>query len=401
VSQRSKGVWLVQVSNGRDPVTGKARRVSRVVPGLKRDAIAEEARLLLQVKAGRHRDGSHTFGELVEKWFTTMAPDWSPPTVREHRRIINTKLVGLSAVRLDKISPASLDDLYGRLRVAGGKGGAPLEIASVRRIHVVVRASLEQGVRWGWLEHNPAQRAFVGKRPQPSKASVAKAKKRVPSGSAVVAFLQAAWREDPVLATQVTLDGHTGMRRGELLALRWSDLEKESAKLSVERTIVIGATTGLEEKLSTKDEKDRRLPLRAETMAILTAHRRRCLERALAAGKPLPDDAFVFSPEPDGSKPYWPSSLSRSVRLLCEHHGIEKVTLQQVRRFVSSAMYRARVDAVTEQAALGHSPLVAQLDYAETDQAAQERALQVVLDALRAAGGLEDMGPARGDSQAL
>ncbi len=68
----------------------------------------------------------------------------------------------LLPVKLSKLNTADLDAFYAALRNGGGRGGRPLAVSTVRRVHSVVRAALEQGVRWGWLRENPAARASPG-----------------------------------------------------------------------------------------------------------------------------------------------------------------------------------------------------------------------------------------------
>jgi integrase len=301
---------------------------------------------------------------------------WSPATVLEHRRVIDTKLGVLKRQRLDQITPGYVDEFYSRLRAAGGAGGRPLSPASVRRIHVIVRAALEQGVRWNWIAHNPAQRAYTGRVRAPQN--------RVPQAPAVARLLREAWAVDPDLAVVLTLEAYTGIRRGELLALRWSDLDVAAATVTITRAIARGPE-GLVEKQTTKTGRERRIALAPESVVLLVEHRQRCAERAAAAGARLAADSYVFSPEIDGSKPWWPTSVSRSMKTLCRSAGIEAINFRELRRFVASTMVTGGVDMSTETEMLGHGPTVALTHYARSDRAAQERASRVVVDALNSA----------------
>ncbi|HEX8771800.1 MAG TPA: tyrosine-type recombinase/integrase [Acidimicrobiales bacterium] len=368
--------YRVFVYAGRDPVTGKKRYRTKVATGSRKGAEAVLHRLAAEVADSTHVTATGTFGDLVEKWFTMASPDWSPATVVENRRIIDTKLVALGRVRLDKITAASLDAFYGQLRAAGGAGGRPLSGATVRRIHVVVRAALEQGVRWGWLLHNPAHRAYTGK--------VAAPTKRVPTAAIVSALIREAWDVDPDLATLLTLEAHCGERRSELLALRWTDFDPDGSALTVSKAIVKGPN-GLVEKQTTKTGRDRVIVVAAESVALLLAHRSRLDERCLAVGISLPDDSYIFSPELDGSKPWWPSSVSRSLRLVCNRLGVEPITFRELRRFVASTMVTGGVDMTTEAEMLGHGATIALTHYTRSDRATQARASRVVVDALSSA----------------
>ena len=103
----------------------------------------------------------------------------------------------------------------------------------MRRAHSVVRAALEQGVRWDWLPSNPAAKASPG----PSE----RVPVTPPGPDAVLAMLQAAEEDDPAFAVFLIMAAGTGARRGELLALRWPDISFESRTLTITRAISVGS----------------------------------------------------------------------------------------------------------------------------------------------------------------
>lgn len=106
---------------------------------------------------------SGTFGDLAERWYELRSPaDWSPKTAKETRWMLDHYLAPLMKTPLTRPTPVKLDAFYSSLRARGGKGGATLSAASVRRIHTVVHSALNQGIRWGLLSGNPAQRASPG-----------------------------------------------------------------------------------------------------------------------------------------------------------------------------------------------------------------------------------------------
>lgn len=108
VRERGKGSWELRVYLGRDPVTGRDRYKTKTFA------------LVVEAGAGVASDG--TFGALVEQWFTiaSISKDWSPSTIVETRRIINTKLRPLLAMPLDKVRTSVLDAFYANLRTRGG-----------------------------------------------------------------------------------------------------------------------------------------------------------------------------------------------------------------------------------------------------------------------------------------
>ena len=115
--------------------------------------------------------------------------------------------------------------------------------------------------------------------------------------------IEEAERRDPRLAPLLMLAALTGMRRGELCALRWSDVN-----LDVARSVVV-APGGLAEK-STKTDRSRKVALDPVGIALLTAHRKRVKDWIAEAGGTLASDAFVFSPYVEAATPFRPDNVT-------------------------------------------------------------------------------------------
>ena len=160
---------------------------------------------------------SGTFGDLAERWYELRSPaDWSPKTAKETRWMLDHHLAPLMKTPLTRLTPVKLDTFYSSLRARGGKGGATLSAASVRRIHTVVHSALNQGIRWGLLSGNPAQRASPG---QVDDRDI-----DPPAPEDLLRLFDAAEQESPDLVVFLVLAAVTGARRSELCALRWSDI---------------------------------------------------------------------------------------------------------------------------------------------------------------------------------
>jgi integrase len=378
--RQRRGGWELRVYLGRDPVSGKPRYRSQVFRGPRRQAEDALARMVTEVRDGRHpaAAGGETFGELLDQWFAAWSPEWSPGTAVQTRRMIDTKLAGLQRMRVDRLTPASLYAFYGALRDRGGVAGRPLAQTTVRRIHAVVSAALEQAVRWGWLSSNPAQRAWKGK----GKGRGQPATKSVPTPAEVALLLDTAGQVGELdLLAVLELEVHTGLRRGELLALRWTDFDPEQATLGVSSTVV-DSSSGLVDKAGTQTGGSRSVVLSTEAVNLLAQYRSHCVERAAASGAVLSANAYLFSPSDDGTRPWWPSSISRKVHRLCERAGLRVIGLQELRRFHSSLLITGGIDVATETERLGHGATVALRDYVRSNRQAHERAARVVADAL-------------------
>lgn len=210
----------------------------------------------------------------------------------------------------------------------------------MRRIHVVVHAALEQAVAWEWIQFNPAAKASPGKVEQ---AEVVPAE--VPQ---VLALLDAAERENPDLAVFLVLAAVTGARRGELCALRWSDIATERGTVTFSRVISIGPEGPVERRKPKTRSSLRTISLDAVTMTLLSVHRRRCEERAAACGVSLPADAYLFSGKVDGSVPWRPDSASRKFSHLRDAIGVDpEMHLHSLRHSVVTTLLGAGVGAAS------------------------------------------------------
>jgi len=337
--------WELRVFLGYDPTTGKQRYATRTVRGGKRDAQRALAEMVTEAERGLTPRSTSTVGELLEAWFEMAAADFSPTTVKETRGFIDRSLLpAFGGRKLAKLNPADIDAFYQQLRVSGSVDGQPLAPSTIRRIHGILRRALAQGVKWGWIGVNPAVASSPPRVP-PTDITP-------PNPEQLARLLERSRREYPELACFILLAATTGARRSELVALRWSDIDFDDSTIDISRAIVIG-NQGLVEK-DTKTHSSRRVSLDAQSVALVAAHKEQMKHRATECGVDLPIDGFVFSNEPDGTVPWFPASVSRSFKRLCEHEGISDIRLHDLRHFVATQLLGAGVDVRTVAGRLGH-----------------------------------------------
>lgn len=339
--ERRKGVWEIRVYLGRDPLTGKPRQVSQTVRGGAK--IADQAlRDLIDKQPPSRGDGlGVTFGQLLTRWLEECERlDLSPTTLSTYRsQIEGTIRPALGKVALNRLTAKNLDDLYGALKAK--KRSAK----TIRNYHAIISSALHQAERWGWVRENVAEHA------KPPRVSQRRAK--APAVDVVRAIITKAEERDPRLAPLLMLGALTGMRRGELCALRWTDVHLDRGELDIARSVVI-VPGGLSEK-ATKTDRTRRVALDRVGIALLKQHRRRVTQWARLAEASLADDAFVFSPEIDGSMPYRPDSVTGFFIRLRDGLGFKDVRLHDLRHFTATQLIGAGVDVRTVAGRLGHS----------------------------------------------
>ena len=288
--------------------------------------------MVTQAVAGMQVGSDTTVAERLDKWLDLVADELSPTTLRGYRGVVRGKIVpALGAVKIRKLRPSQIDALY--LALVRDEGLAP---ATVRQVHAVLRRTLSQAVKWGWIQANPAVNASPprSRRPDIRPPDLAEVRKLIAEADASA----------PDFATFLRLMVATGLRRGEACALRWSDLDVDAASLLVERAIITVTGKGTAEK-DTKTHAARRIALDPGTLGVLLAHHAVVEERARVCGAHLDPDAFIFSHAPDDSRSWYPDNVSSAFISLRDRVGLEGVRLHDLGHMHATQLLAAGVRA--------------------------------------------------------
>ncbi len=285
----------------RTPAARSARTRTVVAPHTKAGRkIVDKAlaALIVEVENGRVNLGDDpTLAHLLDRWVDARSPEWSPKTTLENEWQIRLKIVPrMGTRRLSKIRAADLDALYSELRKRGSEKGGALAPASVRRVHIILHAALEQAVKWGLIATNPADAATPPKLPPgritpPAPTDLAKAMKLVDE-----------YDED--FAMYVRLAATTGARRSQVCALRWSDVDLEAKTITFARGMILGGKdVGVVER-QTKTGLVWKVAISEATRQRLSDYKALCERRAEAVHVKLAKKGFVFAAEPDGNEAF-------------------------------------------------------------------------------------------------
>ncbi len=343
--QRGKDSWNLRVFVGWDPVTKQRSYLERTVRGTRREASTALAKLVLEAERltpSAPRQG--TVAALCEEWLAHATSSLSPRTVVSTRGYLDHAILpALGHVQASRLTAADLDRFYRRLLKVGGPKG-PYAPATVRRVHGIIRRALGQGVRWGWISHNPAIDA--------SPPRVPHRELRPPTPKEVVSLFASAKSGDPALATFLMLAASTGARRGELIALRRHDLDLSKGIVAIERGIVRVGVELLEQ--GTKTHQSRRVSLDPRTVEVLASHLANQDELAASIGTTYLSNGFVFTNSVDGSIPWRPESVTRSFNRLCARCDVVGVRLHDLRHYVATRLLTSGIDVRTVAGRLGH-----------------------------------------------
>lgn len=238
---------------------------------------------------------------LTDDWLPALH-DLKPTTRKGYADLVHAYVIPhIGDVRLCDLSAGQLIRLYDLLRTSGrvrrAKDGSAqgLSERTVHAVHVVLTAALGHAAEAGLIEVSPTTQ--LPKRARPKATSGAR-KQEVKAWSAEQARTFLAAAADDRLGALCEFALATGLRRGELVALRWSDIDLDRSVVTVRRNAV---TVGYAvEEGTPKSSRARTVDIDPGTVAMLRAHRRAQLEDQLRWGEAWAGDGLVFTRE-DGS----------------------------------------------------------------------------------------------------
>ena len=351
IKKRSKHSWtiVVDVPRGTD---GKRHQKSIAVRGTKRDAEARRAQLLNEINIGAYIDPTNlNVAVFLGKWLDIYAGSVSGKTHERAAGIVKNHLVpALGSISLEKLKQLHIQRYYIEAAATGrrdGKGG--LAKGTIRFHHAILHRALADAVKWEILRRNPASLAAP---PKADKCVVATL-----TAQEVIQLLFVSrgttW-EIPVL-----LAATTGMRRGEILALRWEDVDIAAGTLCVRRTLEQTRTS-----LTFKEPKTprsiRMIALLPLTIAALVSHK----QAQAAARLPLVDyyeDNDLVYCQADGT-PIKPNSISSNFCVLLEKAGLGKRRFHDLRHTHATLLLERGVHPKVVQERMGHSSISMTMD---------------------------------------
>ena len=347
IYELERGVYELVVSQGRGS-DGRYRQRTERFRGSLRDAKRARATLLTTAAdtapLAAEPGSSMTFRQLLDLHLERMAAHGhSPRTLEDYGVHIRVHLgPALGQVPIGELRAMDLDRLYDRLSTERG-----LQPATVRKIHNTARGALRQAVRWGLVEKNVAADA--------SPPTIRRREIRVPSPREVTKLLDEA--TEP-FATLLRLAVATGMRRGELCALRWDDVDLHGATVRVRAGLVMAHGRVVEK--TTKSDRVRVVSLGPATVAVLETHRERARALAGRLGGELSGDSFVFaSSRPGCTEAYRPDTVTDNFQRLRRRVGLERFSFHSLRHFHATQLIAGGIDVRTVAGRLGHaSPAV-------------------------------------------
>jgi integrase len=271
---------------------------------------------------------------------------WKPPVRKALARLLDlgeVELAGKDPCRYVATGDELLPEPLPRVPEPEPKL-ARLSPASIQRIHATLRAALNDAVRQRLLDFNPAQLVKL--------ETVRRPATQYWTGPEAGGFLDAI--TDDRLYALYHLAIYRGLRRGEILALRWSDLNLDAATVSIGRnTVLVGgkAVDGTPK----SETSSRVIAVDQPTILVLRAHRVRQGRERDALGTAYKDHGLVFARE-DGT-PLHPQFVSRHLDVLIRQTQVRRLHFHELRHTAATLMFEAGADIKYVSHVLGHSDI--------------------------------------------
>lgn len=359
IRQRSPGSWEIRYSLGVEPATGRRRIATVTVKGSRKDAEKELRRLLRAVDTGEHVDPTQmTVKEWLATWLAAVRDEVSPKSHERYGEIVTNFLApALGSLPIAKLAPAHIQAAYAKWAVEGRRDGKQGGLAprTRRHFHRVLKAALGRAVEQQVLVRNPAD-AFKKRLPKIERREMV-----------TLTIEQSARLLEAIRHTRIYWPAlialATGMRRGEVLALRWKNID-----LTRNVGCVVRVTESLEQtKLgglrfkSPKTDKARAITLPAFAVDELRRLKRQQAEELLALGIRQTGETLACS-RADG-EPHQPRSLTHEFsRLVRRLPDLPRVRFHDLRHSHATQLLEAGVHPKVTQERLGHSTITTTLD---------------------------------------
>jgi integrase len=348
--ERSPGHWAI-VIDVRDPQSNQRKRRWHSFAGTKREAQVECARLLTELKAGTAVEPSRmTVAAFLERWLEHIQAHVSPRSHERYAELCRKNLAPLlGGLILTKLQPAQISQAYSKALTSGrrdGQGG--LSARTVGHMHRVLHEALQQAVRWQLLARNPA--AAV----RPPK--VERKQMHVLDAVATAEMIEAA---RPYSAfVPVLLGALCGLRRGEIAALRWRNVDLDAGQIAIVASVE-QTKAGCREK-ETKSGRVRTVALSATVVEELRQHRLKQAEGLLRLGIRRHDDHHVVT-QADGA-PLQPNSIGHAFMMFLQATGLQRIRFHDLRHSHATQMLAAGVHPKIASERLGHAKVGTTLD---------------------------------------
>lgn len=375
IREKRPGIYELKFDIGNDLITGERQTRYKTVNGNKRDAEKKLRKFLREIDTGDYIEASKiTLETLLNRWLDHMSTNVSPKTLERYEQLITNNIVPILGHHcLDVFKTIHIDNAWSKLLKEGrrdGKGG--LSPQTVKHCHRVLKQALGQAILWQIIRYNPADAVVT---PRVIK------KKLVVQDALQSALLLNALRSTKFY-TPALIAITTGLRRGEVLAVRWKNIDFDNNILIVEQSLE-QTKLGLRFK-EPKNKKIRQVVMPELLVSELGKHKLKQAESLLKFGIRQLSETLVCCNY--NGEPMDPENLSRQFPITVEKAGLPRITFHCLRHSHATQMLINGTHMKVASERLGHSSIGITMDlYSHVLPGMQEDAAERVDNALRTA----------------
>lgn len=373
LKKRSKDSWTIIVDLGLK-ANGKRNQKWKSIKGTKKEADAILARMLTELEDGVFIDAKKTsVSEYLDKWIASIKGSVSATTYERYKQLCDKHLKPtIGNIALNKLQAIKISEMYSNAIVSGrlDKSGG-LSKQTVLHMHRVLKRALSQAVKWGLISKNPCD--AVDNIPKPDK------KERLTFTTKETLNLLELLNGKP-LYLPVLLAVTTGMRRGEILGIRWKDIDLDNKRLNIRQIVIETREYGLEIKQPKTDSSSRSIALPQITIEALKRYRVEQAELRLQLGKGLTPEVMLFD-ELSGLNV--PGNLTSRFRKFIKTRKLKDVTFHDLRHTHATHLLEQNIHPKIVSERLGHSTIALTMNtYSHVMPTMQEEAANKVDDYL-------------------
>jgi integrase len=372
VRERSPGSWEVRYSLGTDPKTGKRRIATKTVRGTRKVAEQELRRALNAIEDGEHVHPNRiTLRVWLAKWLETIRHEVSPKTHERYSEIVNNFLCpALGSLLLAKLSATHIQEAYNGWAISGRRDGKTGGLSPLTRryFHIVLRSALNRALEQQLIVRNPAD-VFRKRLPK-----VERREMMTLNAEQSQRFLDELKEHRTYWPVMIALS--TGMRRGEILALRWKNVDLDRRVVRVVQSLE-QTQSGIRFK-DTKSSRSRSIVLPSFAAKELRRLKHTQAEELLALGTKQNGETLVCC-RVDG-QPLQPRSVTQQFTQLRKRiEDLPRIRFHDFRHSHATQLLAGGVHPKVAQEHLGHSTITTTMDlYSHvTDTMQSDAALRV------------------------
>ena len=340
IRKRKDGRWEGRYTAGYHSDTGK-RIIKNVLGKTQAEVKAKLARAIEESKEiDLIRSDEYTVAEWLRLWYELYAkPNICPTTAEYYRRCIELHTIPrIGDIKLNKLTSREIQKLYkdlqenGRLRGCQKRKQPGLSGSTVRGIHMMLHNALDRAVKERLILRNPTEDCIIPK--------LEKQEMKILHPEDMRAYLSAADKRGvlPMFYLELT----SGIRKGELVALLWSDLDEKNRTISVSKQALRSPDGEITVSRPKTENSIRKISIPQEAVTLL-----------IQEHKKHPDNPYMF-PSPKNGGMYYPDSVVKLHMKILKDAGLEHIRFHDLRHTFATLALQNGVDVKTVSSMLGH-----------------------------------------------